>query len=107
MLWFTVWTLLVVGALVTFFLLGRDLWRKAKRLAREAGRAAEVLDRLEEQIALAEQTLPLTTPAPVELSDAGPARERLELLRAAAGRRRERRQARHELAYARWRSFSH
>lgn len=107
MLWFTVWTLLVVGALVTFFLLGRDLWRKAGRLLHEAGRAVDMLDRLTAQIEEAERTLPLTAPAPVDLRDDGPARERLARARAAAERCRAARRARHELVYARWRAFTH
>lgn len=107
MLWFAVWTLLVVGAGVTFFLLGRDLWRRGTRFAREAGRAAEVLDRLTEQIEAAERTLPLTTPAPVDLEDAEPARARLALAVAAKDRRRLAREARHQATYARWRAFTH
>ncbi len=52
MLWFAVWTLLVLAALGVFALLGLSLWRKGVALARELGAAAErlsaVTQRLEE-----------------------------------------------------------
>jgi hypothetical protein len=48
--WFLVWVVLVLAAAGVFFLLGRDLWRKARALTRELGvatdRLAEVSDRL-------------------------------------------------------------
>src|SRR5690554_2006288 len=106
MLWFTVWTLLVAGALVTFFLVGRDLWRKAKRLGAAADEAAQALGRLEELVAEAQESLPLTTPAPVSLDDPEPARARLALAAQATERRRAARAARHEAAYARWRALT-
>ncbi len=34
-MWFTIWSVLVVGTLVGAFFLGRDLWRKAKALLRQ------------------------------------------------------------------------
>jgi hypothetical protein len=49
-LWFLVWVVLVLAAAGVFFLLGRDLWRKARALTRELGavtdRLSEVTDRL-------------------------------------------------------------
>lgn len=107
MLWFIVWTLLVVGAGVVLFRLGRDLWRRATRFGAEAERAAQVLDRLAEQIEAAEAASRLTVPAPVELEDTGPAQARLALARAAKERRRQAREVRHQAAYARWRAFTH
>jgi hypothetical protein len=106
MLWFTVWTLLVLGALATFALLGRDLWRKGRRFMTEAGRAAELLETLETQVAELEGTLPLSSPAPVELQDPGPAHERRALALVDRERRRRARAARHESTYRRWRSLS-
>lgn len=107
MLWFTVWTLLVLGTLAGAFFLGRDLYRKGKRLLAELDRAsqvfAEVAERSEERAA----ALPLTTPVPVDLTDPEPARARRVLGAEATARRRAARQARHETAYARWRSFTH
>ena len=59
MLWVLVWVILVVVAAGVFFLLGRDLWRKARALTRELGvatdRLTEVTDRLAE---LSEARLP-------------------------------------------------
>ena len=50
MLWVLVWVVLVLAAAGVFFLLGRDLWRKAGALTRELGvatdRLSEVSDRL-------------------------------------------------------------
>ena len=52
MIWFALWAVLVLGAAGVFFLLGRDLWRKARALTRELGvatdRLAEVSDRIGE-----------------------------------------------------------
>ena len=52
MLWVLVWLVLALAAAGGFFLLGRDLWRKARALTRELGvatdRLAEVTDRLAE-----------------------------------------------------------
>ena len=39
MLWFTVWTVLVLGTLAGAFFLLRDLYRKGKALTVELGRA--------------------------------------------------------------------
>ena len=50
MIWVAVWAVLLLGAATVFFLLGRDLWRKAKTLTRELGvatdRLTEITDRL-------------------------------------------------------------
>ncbi|HUX71080.1 MAG TPA: hypothetical protein VMV41_11255 [Cellulomonadaceae bacterium] len=46
MLWFTVWTVLVIGTLVGAYFLGRDLWRKARALLDELGRASQVFDEM-------------------------------------------------------------
>ena len=52
MLWVLVWLVLALAAAGVFFLLGRDLWRKARALTRELGvatdRLTEVTDRLAE-----------------------------------------------------------
>lgn len=107
MLWFTVWTLLVVGTLVGAFFLGRHLYRSARALIAELGRAADVFsqvaDRAEELADAARDRSPLT---PVDLSDPEPARARRADAAVATHRRRQTRAARHEAAYERWRSFS-
>jgi hypothetical protein len=52
MIWVAVWAVLVLAAATVFFLLGRDLWRKAKALTRELATAtdrfAEIADRLDD-----------------------------------------------------------
>jgi hypothetical protein len=51
-LWVLVWLVLVVAAAGLLFVLGRDLWRKARALTRELAvatdRLTEVTDRLAE-----------------------------------------------------------
>lgn len=103
MLWFTVWSVLVVGPLVGAFFLGRSLYRAARDLLAELERVTDALDRLTERSeALATAA---TTPAPVDLMDPEPARARLAQARLAAFRRRERRADRHAQTYRRWQSF--
>ena len=62
MLWVLVWVVLVLAAAGVFFLLGRDLWRKARALTRELGvatdRLSEVSDRLAELSELSEPQHP-------------------------------------------------
>jgi hypothetical protein len=57
-LWVLVWVVLLLAAAGVFFLLGRDLWRKARALSRELGiatdRLSEVSDRLAELSELSE-----------------------------------------------------
>jgi hypothetical protein len=106
-LWFTVWTLLVLGTLAGAFFLGRDLYRKGKRLLAELDRASQVFGEIADQAEERAATLPLTSPVPVDLTDPEPARARRVLAAEGTARRRAARQARHEAAYARWRSFTH
>lgn len=50
MLWFLLWTVLVLGAAGVFFLLGRDLWRKAKALVGELTTATDRLTALSDRL---------------------------------------------------------
>ncbi|HWJ84463.1 MAG TPA: hypothetical protein VNR62_03485, partial [Cellulomonas sp.] len=50
MVWFVVWTVLVLGALVVVGMLLRRLWRQAVALGRQLAEASEVLARLAEQV---------------------------------------------------------
>ncbi|MBX9247162.1 hypothetical protein ICW40_20425, partial [Actinotalea ferrariae] len=84
MLWFSVWTLLVVGTLVGAFFLLRRLYRSGKALVVELGRASDVLAQVAER---AEQLEGLTTPAPVDLHDVGAARARRDAGRVGDERR--------------------
>ena len=59
MLWVLVWVVLVLAAAGFFFLLGRDLWRKARALTRELGVATDRLTEVTERLAeLSEPRLP-------------------------------------------------
>ncbi|MBT0995153.1 hypothetical protein KIN34_12760 [Cellulomonas sp. DKR-3] len=66
MLWFLLWTVLVLGTLAGAFFLGRRLWRSTLALGRELGRASEVLavlaDRADELARLARENAPDTGP---------------------------------------------
>ena len=63
MIWVAVWVVLVLAAAIVFFLLGRDLWRKAKALTRELSTAsdqlAEIADRLDDLDAATRHDLPV------------------------------------------------
>lgn len=100
-LWFAVWSVLVVGTLVGGFFLVRDLWRRTKALFAALEELTDVLDRLDRQAAaLADQVG--TVPRPVELGDPGPARGRVLEARVVRAGRARRRADRHEAAYRRW-----
>lgn len=105
MLWFTVWMLLVLGTLVGAFFLVRGVYRSAKGLAHELERAAAVTDQLAQRVDELATTVG-TTPAPVELVDPVPARERMVTARQRRARRDARRAARHAEAFRRWQSFT-
>ena len=51
MLWVLIWVLLVLGAALVFFLLGRRLWRQAKALTAELGTATDRLTELTDRLA--------------------------------------------------------
>jgi len=51
MLWVAVWLLLVLGACLTFFLLGRRLWRQLKALTRELRAASAALSAVSDRLA--------------------------------------------------------
>jgi hypothetical protein len=110
MVWFLLWSVLVLGTLVGAFFLARDLWRRARALVTELERAAEVLGelaettgRIAEQAREAERAASAVTEL---LPDRERARSRWEELRAQAAERRERRHERDEATRERWRSYS-
>lgn len=108
MLWFTVWTLLVLGSLVGAFFLLRHLYRAAKGLLHEVERASQTMAAVADRAAELEDAARRLHPvAPVDLADPEPARQRRAVAAVATARRRAERTARHELVYRRWRSFSH
>jgi hypothetical protein len=50
MIWFGTWVVLVLAAAGVFFLLGRDLWRKARALTRELGAATDRLGQVSDRL---------------------------------------------------------
>ncbi|GIG20335.1 hypothetical protein Cch01nite_10590 [Cellulomonas chitinilytica] len=105
MLWFSVWTVLVVGTLTGAFFLGRRLWRSATALAAELGRAAgaaqELADRVEELRLAAE----VRDTGPTVLADVVTVRRRYDAVRAAAHARRAERAERHGRTWASWGAY--
>jgi hypothetical protein len=102
MLWFAVWTLLVLATLGGAFLLGRDLWRKGKALLAEVERAmgvAEALAERAEQLTAAAERPPVTHDL---LADRSVLRARLERLREARAVRRGLRRLRHQRTIRSW-----
>jgi len=101
-LWFTVWTVLVLATLAGAFLIGRRLWHAVVALGHELARAGEVADRLtartaelEEQArAAGAEIRPALGREPQEL------RDRVELLRAVRREHRALRRERHRATVA-------
>ena len=106
MLWFSVWAVLVLGTGVGGFFLLRRLYRSARALLEELERAADTLT------VLAERTEELSLagvgaePAPVDLVDPEPARDRLARAREVRLLRRIRRSDRHAATFRRWEAFT-
>jgi hypothetical protein len=60
-LWVLLWVLLVLGAALVFFLLGRRLWRQVKALTAELSTATDRLTELTDRLAELE-TAPVAGP---------------------------------------------
>lgn len=104
MLWFALWSVLVLGTGVGAFFLFRRVYRSAKALVTELGRAEELLTRLDARTAeLTEQAAAAHPVLPVDLTDPEPARRRRALARAATERRRA---ASRAAALRRWAALS-
>ncbi|GEA88762.1 hypothetical protein [Cellulomonas cellasea] len=107
MLWFTVWTVLVLGAGTGAFLLGRSLWRKVQDLGAAAAEASDAFARLADQVDALAEAAGRAEPVRADLFDDTQAlRERVAGLRREAAGRRVVRQLRHQETYARWRAYS-
>jgi hypothetical protein len=105
-LWFTVWTVLVLATLAGAFWLGRDLWRKGRALLAELERAGEVVGELADR---ADALAAAAAQAPIRhdvLTDPDVVRDRLTLLRAARAARRAERELRHAATFTRWRAYT-
>ena len=106
MLWFTVWTVLVLATAAGAFWLGRDLWRKGRALLAELERAADVVGALEER---AQALTAAAASDPVHhdvLGDPDEARRRLAEVHARRDQRRAARAARHAATFTRWRAYT-
>ncbi|HEY0117188.1 MAG TPA: hypothetical protein VGC04_00235 [Cellulomonas sp.] len=102
--WVVIWPVLVVGALVGAFFLGRDLWRRGLRLAHAASAASEAVgrlsDRQEELTSAARARHPVP---PVAFSrDLDDVRAGLAAARDVHDRRIDERHARYRLVMRRW-----
>lgn len=102
--WVIVWPVLVVGALVGGFLLGRDLWRRGKVMARAAGRAAGTAARFTQDAERLDAEAAARHPLPpvALLRDPVELRADLEAARDARDRRIDERHARLRRVMARW-----
>ncbi|MGN8245561.1 hypothetical protein ACTHAM_002684 [Cellulomonas soli] len=106
MLWFSVWTVLVVGTLVGAWFLLRSLWRSARDLLTELGRASQVVADLTEQVEELRR-LQEAASSPVRhtlFADKDVLRAQRARLRLDRDRRRELRWERDEATRARWRA---
>ncbi len=106
MLWFTVWTVLVLATLAGAFWLGRDLWRKGKALVAELERAAgmvEAMGKRAEALAAAAAADPIHHDV---LSDPERHRERIAALHARRDERRAARVQRHAATFTRWMAYT-
>ena len=104
MLWFTVWSVLVVGTLVGAWFLARDLWRRSRALLAELARASDVLAELAErtqELADAAGSVRATTTI---FDDPDELRARVAELRAAREGRVAARRDKHEATSAAWRA---
>jgi hypothetical protein len=102
-LWFVVWTTLVVATLAGIALLGISLWRKAKALMAQMQVTNDVLAQLQDRVAELEALQPQPAPfEPAFVAD-GAERERWRSVRLSnRAARRSRRATRHAIAHARW-----
>ena len=104
------WTLLIVGSLVGAFFLARYLWRSAKGLMEELGRAsrrfAESSDRLQELSDRAREAAATQHAGPSLFDDVTIHYQRLSAQRAARTVRKDVRRARHVVTWQKWKHFN-
>jgi hypothetical protein len=105
--WVIVWPVLVVGALVGAVLLGRDLWRRGRSLARAAGRATDAASRFTEHAdeLAADAAARHPVPPVALLRDRAELRADLQAARAARARRLDERHARLRGVMAHWADY--
>ena len=106
MLWFTLWSVLVLATLGGAFLLARSLWRTFRALGRELRRGGDEL------AAMADRVDRLAAATPVEpvshdlFGDRDTLRAHLRDLRDARSVRAELRRERHARTVAGWRAYT-
>ncbi|UZN05203.1 hypothetical protein [Cellulomonas sp. S1-8] len=102
MLWFIIWTVLVLGTLAGAYVVGRRLWRSAVALGHELGRASDVAAQLTARAAeLEEQARTARQDEPPALGrDPQELRDRVEQLRGVRREQRARRRAGHRTTVA-------
>ena len=105
MLWFSVWTVLVLATLGGAFLLGRSLWRSTVALAHELSRAADVAAQLAERVDELQAAAGTRDTGPTLFADRDVLRARLDALREAAAGRRAEREQRHVATRLRWQAY--
>ncbi|KRD45136.1 hypothetical protein ASE38_14200 [Cellulomonas sp. Root930] len=105
MLWFTVWTVLVLATLGGAFLLGRRLWRSAVALGRELSRAAEVAAQLADRVDELQAAAGTRETGPTLFADRDLLRARLAEVRAGAAGRKVEREERRAATRLRWRAY--
>ena len=106
MLWFTVWTVLVLATLAGGFWLGRDLWRKGKALLAEPEHAGDLVEQMADRADEPTAAAQAPPPTPDRLGDPDEHRARLAELRSRRAGRREEREARHAVTHTRWRAYT-
>ena len=103
-MWFWIWCVLVIGAGVGAFFLGRDLWRRAKTMLGAGAGLSQALEAMSERAAELTEAGPATTPRPVDVfGDRRDAAERVAERRWLRRSRAAERQAGHAERYERWR----
>ena len=105
MLWFSVWTVLVLATLGGAFLLGRRLWRSSVALGRELARAADVTAQLAERVDELQAAAATRDTGPTLFADRDALRARRAALREAAAGRRAEREQRHVATRLRWQAY--
>jgi len=109
-MWFWVWTLLIVGSLVGAFFMARYLWRSAKGLMQEVGRASrrigESSDRLQELSERAREVASTQHAGPSLFDDVTIHYQRVNAHRVARAGRKEVRRARNVATWQKWKHFN-
>lgn len=108
--WFWIWTFLVLATLGLAFLLLRDLWRKARALLDELGKASEVLEQLtlrtEELTEALEKVQAAREEAKTQFPDVVGARANMAEVRRARRRKKAARKREHGAKRRTWRDIA-